>query len=52
VKRWLKYVREEYGHQEWVLDDIRACGGDAESVRHGAPALATDRRWWPTPGTR
>lgn len=45
---WLReavaeYVREEYGHQEWVLGDIHASDGDAEAVRHGVPALATDR---------
>ena len=30
-----EYIDEEYGHQEWILSDIRACGGDAEAVRHG-----------------
>jgi long-subunit acyl-CoA synthetase (AMP-forming)/pyrroloquinoline quinone (PQQ) biosynthesis protein C len=44
---WLRapldeYVDEEAGHDEWILDDIRACGGDAEAVRHGRPALATE----------
>jgi pyrroloquinoline quinone (PQQ) biosynthesis protein C len=39
---WLRtamaeYIREETGHQEWILDDIRACGGDAEAVRAGHP---------------
>ncbi|TNF61170.1 MAG: biliverdin-producing heme oxygenase [Burkholderiales bacterium] len=37
-----EYVQEEQGHDEWILDDIRACGGDAEAVRHGRPALATE----------
>jgi pyrroloquinoline quinone (PQQ) biosynthesis protein C len=37
-----EYVEEERGHDEWILDDIRACGGDAESVRKGAPAHATE----------
>lgn len=37
-----EYVEEEQGHDEWILDDIRACGGDAEAVRHGRPALATE----------
>ncbi|MDP5292888.1 iron-containing redox enzyme family protein [Oceanimonas sp. CHS3-5] len=32
-----EYIDEEYGHQEWILNDIRACGGDAEAVRHGQP---------------
>jgi len=39
---WLRtamteYIKEETGHQEWILDDIRACGGDAEAVRAGRP---------------
>lgn len=34
-----EYIEEEYGHQEWILNDIRACGGDAEKVRHGVPDL-------------
>ena len=38
---WLReaiaeYIEEEYGHQEWILNDIRACGGDAEAVRRAA----------------
>lgn len=37
-----EYVEEEIGHDEWILDDIRACGGDAEAVRHGQPAHATE----------
>lgn len=44
---WLRtavaeYIEEETGHQEWILNDIKACGGDAEAVRHGQPALATE----------
>lgn len=37
-----EYVEEEQGHDEWILDDIAACGGNAEAVRHGQPALATE----------
>ncbi|MDO9483499.1 MAG: iron-containing redox enzyme family protein [Hydrogenophaga sp.] len=37
-----EYVEEEQGHDEWILDDIRACGADAESVRHGRPGHATE----------
>jgi len=37
-----QYIEEEAGHDEWILDDIRACGGDAEAVRHGAPGHATE----------
>lgn len=36
------YIEEEYGHQEWILDDIRACGGDAEAVRAGQPGLPVE----------
>ena len=44
---WLRtgvaeYIEEETGHQEWILNDITACGADAEAVRHGKPAMATD----------
>ena len=44
---WLRvavaeYIEEEIGHQEWILNDIRACGGDAEAVRNGQPRLATE----------
>lgn len=44
---WLReaiaeYIEEEYGHQEWILNDIRACGADAEAVRHGQPHLPTE----------
>ncbi|MGQ0697645.1 MAG: TenA family transcriptional regulator [Panacagrimonas sp.] len=38
----VKYVEEEYGHQEWILDDIAACGGDADAVRSGRPAHPTE----------
>ena len=37
-----EYIEEEIGHDEWILDDIRACGGDADAVRHGAPGHATE----------
>lgn len=44
---WLRdaivhYIEEENGHEEWILNDIRASGGDAEAVRNGQPALATE----------
>ncbi|ATX82255.1 Thiaminase [Mariprofundus ferrinatatus] len=44
---WLRdavaeYIEEELGHQEWILNDIEACGGDKEAVRHGTPAVATE----------
>jgi pyrroloquinoline quinone (PQQ) biosynthesis protein C len=37
-----EYVEEERGHDEWILDDLRACGADAEAVRHGRPGHATE----------
>ncbi|WP_234264133.1 TenA family transcriptional regulator [Hydrogenophaga sp. NFH-34] len=37
-----EYVEEERGHDEWILNDIRACGGDAEAVRQGPPGHATE----------
>lgn len=33
----VEYIEEEVGHQEWILNDINACGADAEAVRHGRP---------------
>jgi pyrroloquinoline quinone (PQQ) biosynthesis protein C len=44
---WLRvsigdYIQDEMGHQEWVLDDIAACGFDKELTRKAAPSLATE----------
>ena len=36
------YIEEEIGHEEWILQDIAACGGDPEAVRAGQPSLATE----------
>ena len=46
-KEWLReaiahYIEEELGHQEWILNDIAACGADAEAVRRGSPAFSTE----------
>lgn len=38
----VEYIAEEYGHQEWILNDLRACGGDAEAVRQGRPGQAIE----------
>lgn len=52
---WLRdaiihYVEEEVGHDEWILQDIEAAGGDP-----GKPAPACrawrPRSWWPMPMT-
>jgi len=44
---WLRtaigeYIEEEMGHQEWILNDIAACGGDKEAVRHEMPHAETE----------
>ncbi len=36
------YVQEERGHDEWILEDIRACGADPGAVRGGTPDLACE----------
>jgi pyrroloquinoline quinone (PQQ) biosynthesis protein C len=33
------YMNEERGHEKWILDDIRAMGGDADKVAHGKPGI-------------
>jgi acyl-CoA synthetase (AMP-forming)/AMP-acid ligase II/pyrroloquinoline quinone (PQQ) biosynthesis protein C len=38
----VEYVTEELGHQEWILNDLRACGADAEQVRNGRPDVAAE----------
>lgn len=44
---WLRkeifhYLEEEDGHDEWVLNDIAAAGGDAEAARVATPGVAVD----------
>ena len=44
---WLRtamsdYVKEETGHQDWILNDIQACGGDCERVRQEWPSEAVE----------
>lgn len=46
-KEWLReavaeYIEEELGHQEWILNDIEACGGNKEAVRQSRPAMHTE----------
>lgn len=36
-----EYIAEETGHEVWILNDIRACGGDPDQVRASAPRAAT-----------
>lgn len=46
-QEWLReavceYIEEEMGHQEWILNDLAACGADKESARHSKPAASTE----------
>lgn len=46
-KEWLReavaeYIEEECGHQEWILNDIAACGFDKEEARRQTPHAATE----------
>lgn len=36
-----EYVEEEVGHEEWILNDIEAAGGDKEAARNSTPNLET-----------
>ncbi|MEC7816939.1 MAG: AMP-binding protein [Pseudomonadota bacterium] len=33
----VEYIEEEYGHHEWILNDLAACGEDKDAIRHGRP---------------
>jgi long-chain acyl-CoA synthetase len=44
---WLRravaeYIEEEIGHEEWILDDIAAAGGDPGAVRASRPDLPAE----------
>jgi long-chain acyl-CoA synthetase len=44
---WLRgavaeYIDEEFGHEEWILNDIAAAGGDAAAVRASQPELPAE----------
>ncbi len=44
---WLRqgiaeYIEEEYGHEQWILNDIANAGGDRAAAAASAPAIATD----------
>lgn len=45
-RQWLQeavieYINEEKGHEQWILHDIEAAGGDAAAVQAGTPLLPT-----------
>jgi len=37
-----EYIEEEIGHEQWILNDITACGGDPELVKFSAPSHETE----------
>lgn len=37
-----EYIEEEMGHEEWILDDIVACGGDRSQAANSQPSPATE----------
>ncbi len=41
-KALVEYIDEEYGHQEWILNDLEACGTDKEQIRNGKPDLSIE----------
>jgi thiaminase len=46
-KEWLRrsfaeYIKEETGHEEWILNDIKNAGGDADSARKSSPSLPVE----------
>ncbi|MFW1678748.1 TenA family transcriptional regulator [Pontibacter sp. JAM-7] len=45
--QWLQqavaeYIEEEIGHEQWILNDISAAGGDADAVAASRPHAATE----------
>jgi pyrroloquinoline quinone (PQQ) biosynthesis protein C len=38
----LHYLEEETGHDEWILNDIEAAGGDREATVASQPGVATE----------
>jgi pyrroloquinoline quinone (PQQ) biosynthesis protein C len=36
------YIEDEIGHEEWILDDIAACGGDRDAVRSSRPGIEAE----------
>ena len=46
-QEWLRgaiteYIEEEYGHHEWILDDLAACGLDRQQAAKAAPNFETE----------
>ena len=41
-KELVHYAEEEDGHEQWILSDIAAAGGDATRTQSSTPSCATD----------
>jgi pyrroloquinoline quinone (PQQ) biosynthesis protein C len=46
-EEWLRvlmveYIEEEIGHEQWILNDIAACGGDKQAAANSEPSFATE----------
>lgn len=41
-KEIIHYTEEEEGHDQWILNDIEAAGGDASAAAKSLPSTATD----------
>ncbi|WP_417530322.1 AMP-binding protein [Marinobacter lipolyticus] len=41
-KALVEYIEEEYGHHEWILNDLQACGEDREERRASQPDLSIE----------
>ncbi len=45
--RWMqgsikKYIVEEFGHEQWILEDLEACGIEAREVANSPPNFETE----------
>jgi long-chain acyl-CoA synthetase len=40
--RLKEYINEEYGHENWILDDLDACGVDASAIASSTPDFSVE----------
>jgi len=38
----VEYIDEEHGHEQWILNDIEACGADRNAAARSRPGFATE----------
>lgn len=38
----VEYIEDEYGHHEWILNDLEACGADKQAVRDSKPDISIE----------